>query len=702
MIELKNLDDKTPLEIFNYYKQKIQYLNSKWTYTELSDPGITLIELFSWLKADQHKHLNRVSNVLKIKILKLLGISLSRRCGSKTILCISNLKKDVLAPKGTKWKSESMIFENNYPVFLTKSDIISIEFDNPEFQSYENYYSINGMRNFFIFGKKNKKKNETREFVINLSSEILKNNEISIYFKIFSAYKRNEIINSDEFVSMGKIRWEYFGKSKGNSELGWNSFEFIEDNTHSFLFSGIVKLLHNGKMYEQDGFYKIKISLEYSDYDFMPQISDLKLNVFEITQKDTKCESIFIKKSDVKIENDSILFDVKTHLSVYGDHLLYSSHEESWKIVENFDVKSDYDLGVCKVSCSNFSINEFNDSDEVFLLVSYSKDVKNKMIIGDSKGFANLFFEVDFKKLSVYDEFKIMVGRNTKEGVLFDIWDRKDDFFGSSKFDNHFVYEENLKIIAFGNNHHGAIPSFGENNIRFSSMSFTDAENSNIKENIVNDVESQNLYLKNSNISQIICASGGCNDESLESASLRVAELFNSSNRAVTMQDYISIVKRTPGLIIDDVAVFMVEDKINIAVRIPENYKLPSSCKRNIIRWIEKFRLINSEVKIVGLKNIDLYIKIDLVMKPNYNNGELLVKNKIKNFFEELNIKMGSCISRILLTQMIEKLEFVEKVDSLEIDSESGSKFSSSYVPPNSIYTIKNLDVSCIVNVEGV
>ena len=96
MIDLENLDDKTPLEIFNESVQKIKHINPKWTYKELSDPGITLIELFSWLKADQHKYLNRVSNVLKVKILKLLGLSLDKRRGSKTLLHISNLKKSLV------------------------------------------------------------------------------------------------------------------------------------------------------------------------------------------------------------------------------------------------------------------------------------------------------------------------------------------------------------------------------------------------------------------------------------------------------------------------------------------------------------------------------------------------------------------------------------------------------------------------------
>ena len=44
--------------------------------------------------------------------------------------------------------------------------------------------------------------------------------------------------------------------------------------------------------------FLIKCKLESSDYDFMPKISKIKINIFEVAQQDTQCESIFIKKSE--------------------------------------------------------------------------------------------------------------------------------------------------------------------------------------------------------------------------------------------------------------------------------------------------------------------------------------------------------------------------------------------------------------------
>ena len=706
MIDLENLDEKSSLEIFNEFKQKIRYLNPDWNYLEESDPGITLLELFSWLKKQQHSYLNKISTVSKIKLLKLLGISPKRRQGSKTLLQVSNAKIDLNIPKGTKWMSfNSMIFENDSEVFATRSDIMNIEFNNPDMNKVKQYFTFSDSQFFPLFGKNNIKQNETREFIINLLDDIPFKKKLNIYFDIFSKYERNKIID-DTFVPMGEIKWEYWGVSSNKSNPHWEELHFT-DNTNQFLFSGIVTIFHKGKMKKRDnGFYSIKVSLVSSNYDFMPQIRNIKLNVFEVSQKDTKCESNFIKKSKIYIKDNKILFKSRTHLSIYGDTLLYIKEKNSWKQLNEFYSKIDIESGICEVSVPKFDISNFENSDDVFLLVSYSNDIKDKVIIGNSNGFSNLSFETNFKKMSVYDDCKIMVGRCVYNEYLFDIWERKDDFFGSSKFDNHFVYEEHVKLIAFGNNYHASIPPYGKNNIRFCSLSFTDCEESNIKKGTICDVQSENNYLKNANIMQIIHATGGQNDEPIEETYARLSKSFNESLCAVTEDDYISIIKKTPGLIIKDVSIFFENNKLKIAVQIPETYLLPRSCKENLVLWIEKFRLLNTDIQITGLNIISLNIEIIATVKSEESKSEKNIKNTVNSFINRLNKKMGQNLIYIHLLKEIERLKCITKINKLElkpINSNTKNSINNNIiVPPNGIYHIKNLEISCIIGLEDI
>ena len=49
MISLEKLNDQSVEEILDDARDEIVYLSDKWTDFQEADPGITLIELFSWL-----------------------------------------------------------------------------------------------------------------------------------------------------------------------------------------------------------------------------------------------------------------------------------------------------------------------------------------------------------------------------------------------------------------------------------------------------------------------------------------------------------------------------------------------------------------------------------------------------------------------------------------------------------------------------
>ena len=59
LIELENLNDRPLTDILDEYKKQIMYINPDWTDFQEADPGITLVELFAWLKSVQHEYLNR-------------------------------------------------------------------------------------------------------------------------------------------------------------------------------------------------------------------------------------------------------------------------------------------------------------------------------------------------------------------------------------------------------------------------------------------------------------------------------------------------------------------------------------------------------------------------------------------------------------------------------------------------------------------
>jgi predicted phage baseplate assembly protein len=71
-----NLDDRTFQELVNEARLRIAQSCPEWTEHNVSDPGITLIELFAWMTEMLIYRTNRIPDKLHVELLNLLGIRL--------------------------------------------------------------------------------------------------------------------------------------------------------------------------------------------------------------------------------------------------------------------------------------------------------------------------------------------------------------------------------------------------------------------------------------------------------------------------------------------------------------------------------------------------------------------------------------------------------------------------------------------------
>ena len=69
-----SLDDVTFEQLVEEAKKNIPLFTKFWTNYNLSDPGITLLELFAWLTENQIYSLNKITKRNYLKFLKLLGV----------------------------------------------------------------------------------------------------------------------------------------------------------------------------------------------------------------------------------------------------------------------------------------------------------------------------------------------------------------------------------------------------------------------------------------------------------------------------------------------------------------------------------------------------------------------------------------------------------------------------------------------------
>ena len=69
-----SLDDLTFEQLVEEAKKNIPLFTKAWTNFNLSDPGITILELFAWLTENQIYTLNKITKRNYVKFLNLLGV----------------------------------------------------------------------------------------------------------------------------------------------------------------------------------------------------------------------------------------------------------------------------------------------------------------------------------------------------------------------------------------------------------------------------------------------------------------------------------------------------------------------------------------------------------------------------------------------------------------------------------------------------
>ena len=80
------LDDRRFQDLVSEARMRINRACPEWTEHNVSDPGITLIELFAWMTEMTIYRLNRVPDKLHVALLDLLGIRLDGPSAATTSL----------------------------------------------------------------------------------------------------------------------------------------------------------------------------------------------------------------------------------------------------------------------------------------------------------------------------------------------------------------------------------------------------------------------------------------------------------------------------------------------------------------------------------------------------------------------------------------------------------------------------------------
>lgn len=132
-LPVPNLDDRSFQDLVDETKRLIPRYCPEWTDHNVSDPGITLIELFAWMVENMLYRLNQVPDLHYVKLMELIGLKLHEPTAAQvpvTFWLSAPQGDDIIIPQNTEVATErregaeAIVFATNESFYVRIPDLV--------------------------------------------------------------------------------------------------------------------------------------------------------------------------------------------------------------------------------------------------------------------------------------------------------------------------------------------------------------------------------------------------------------------------------------------------------------------------------------------------------------------------------------------------------------------------------------------------
>ena len=181
-------------------------------------------------------------------------------------------------------------------------------------------------------------------------------------------------------------------------------------------------------------------------------------------------------------------------------------------------------------------------------------------------------------------------------------------------------------------------------------------------------------------------AIGGADAPSTEEVRNYVAFNFSAQNRAVTVNDYDSILRNMPSQFgaPAKVAITEIDNKIVINVLSYNtssklNNNVSETLKQNIASYLSNYRMINDYVVVTSGKVIDLSFEIFVTLDATQNQGVVIsdIITKVSDYMTPSNREMGQNVNVSEIRRIIQSENGVVTLSEIRVYNKVGGLYSS-------------------------
>ncbi len=237
------LDDRQFQDIVDEAKQRIPHYCQEWTDHNVSDPGVTLIELFAWMTDLLLYRLNQVPERYTIKFMEMLGIRLQEPIAAKaeiTFWLSSAQKTAVTIPAGTEVASTQTETDTSI-TFMTNDDFY---IEPPQLSQVMSRITTNSGKTYQTFNLRRLQAGFEGVDIFTATPQI----DDALYFGFENDLSHHILGIQADFDSAGgagvdptlpPVIWE---STTGDSEDRWQSCAVDMDTTKGMNSAGCIQI----------------------------------------------------------------------------------------------------------------------------------------------------------------------------------------------------------------------------------------------------------------------------------------------------------------------------------------------------------------------------------------------------------------------------------------------------------------------------
>lgn len=184
----------------------------------------------------------------------------------------------------------------------------------------------------------------------------------------------------------------------------------------------------------------------------------------------------------------------------------------------------------------------------------------------------------------------------------------------------------------------------------------------------------------------VTAAVGGANVPTTEEVRNFVSFNFAAQKRAVTVQDYDSLLRTMPAQFgaPAKVAITEIDNKIDIQIlSFDTTGKLTSvvsnTLKQNIANYLSNYRMMNDYISVKSADVIDISMTVSVVLEATQNSGQIIseVINNISTYMDPASRQLGQNVFLSEIKSLIQSQNGVITVTDLQVFNNVGGQYSS-------------------------